>query len=173
VFDQLDVSKAFDAPENAAGAANVIETYLCPSVPRETLLVQGRGAIDYGGIYGERIGWNGRPASERVNDPPKGAMLIDKPVSLRMITDGSARTLIVSEDSEFTDNQWINGRNIFDQAYAINSAPSYENDIRSRHPGGANGLFADGSARFLPEEIDLHVLAALCTRARHETTHSF
>jgi prepilin-type N-terminal cleavage/methylation domain-containing protein/prepilin-type processing-associated H-X9-DG protein len=173
VFEQLDVTKAFDAPENAAGAAHIVDTYLCPSALREEPLVQGRGPIDYGGIYGERIGWDGRLASERSNDPPKGTMLIDKPVSLRMITDGSARTLIVSEDSEFTDNQWINGRNIFDQAFAINSAPSYENDIRSRHPGGADGLFADGSARFLPEEIDLHVLAAICTRARNEANHSF
>src|SRR5205085_5230411 len=165
-FDQLDLSKGFDAPENAVGAARVVPVYLCSSVPREDPLVHGRGPTDYGGIYGERIGWDGRPTLERVNDPPKGTMLIDKPVSLRMITDGASHTLIVSEDSEFTDNQWINGRNIFDQSFAINSAPAYENDIRSHHPGGANGLLADGSAPFLSEQMNLRVLAAICTRSR-------
>ena len=72
------------------------------------------------------------------------------------------------EDSEFGDGQWINGRNVMDQAFGINAAPDFENDIRSEHPGGANGLLADGSARFLREQMDLKVLAALCTRAGHE-----
>ena len=45
----------------------------------------------------------------------------------------------------------INGRNIFDQAYAVNAAPGFENDLRSEHPGGANVLFADGHVIFLAD----------------------
>jgi prepilin-type N-terminal cleavage/methylation domain-containing protein len=33
------------------------------------------------------------------------------------------------------------------------------------HPAGANGLLADGAVRFLRRDLDLGVLAALCTRA--------
>jgi prepilin-type processing-associated H-X9-DG protein len=55
-----------------------------------------------------------------------------------------------------------------DQAFPINQAPWFENDIRSLHPLGANGLFVDGSARFLKESMDLEVLAAICTRAGNE-----
>ena len=40
----------------------------------------------------------------------------------------------------------------------------FDNDIRSFHPQGANGLFADGSVSFLNESIELELLAALCTR---------
>ena len=70
----------------------------------------------------------------------------------------------VAEDSDFSDGQWINGRNIFDQAFGINIAPEFENDIRSRHPHGANAAMADGSTHFLNDSISLEVLAAICTR---------
>ena len=35
---------------------------------------------------------------------------------------------------------------------------------------GANGLFADGSVSFLNENIELELLAALCTRNGGEDT---
>ena len=79
------------------------------------------------------------------------------------------RTLMVSEDADFPDGQWINAWNLFDQAFSINRAPRFENDIRSMHPQGANGLFADGSVKFLNENIDLEVIAALCTRNGSES----
>jgi len=165
VYAMLDTAQAFDSPANAAGAAIVLSVYLCPSTPHQSLLHEGRGACDYGGIYGERI--------TSPNNPPKGAMLYDQAIQIAQITDGTSHTLIISEDSGFADGQWINARNVFDQAYPINQAPSYENDIRSKHPGGANGLLADGSARFLPETMNQTVLAALCTRALGEIVEEF
>ncbi len=77
-------------------------------------------------------------------------MLYDRAIAIAEITDGTSNTLIIAEDGEFADGQWINARNVFDQAYAINRAPAFENDIRSKHPGGANGLFCDGSAHSCP-----------------------
>jgi prepilin-type N-terminal cleavage/methylation domain-containing protein/prepilin-type processing-associated H-X9-DG protein len=165
VYATLDMGKAFDSPVNATGAATVLPLYLCPSTPHQTLLHDGRGACDYGGIYGERI--------TSPNNPPKGAMLYDRAIRIAEITDGTSHTLLVSEDSGFADGQWINARNVFDQAYPINQAPSFENDIRSKHPGGANGLLADGAARFLPETMKSTVLAALCTRALGEIAEEF
>ena len=165
LYDALDLNEAFDAPKNADAAATVLRVYLCPSNWRKSRRVDGRGACDYGGIYGERI--------TGPNDPPKGTMLYDRPISIPMIRDGTSQTLIVSEDSQFLDGQWINGRNIFDQAFGINAAPPYENDIRSEHPGGANAALCDGSARFLSETIDLRVLAAICTRDGGEVIRKF
>ncbi len=165
LYDHLDTNKAFDAPENAQAAATVLSLYICPSVPGAERLVQGRGPCRYGGIYGERI-------TSR-NQPPKGVMLYDRAITIAEILDGTSSTLMVSEDSNFKDGQWINARNVFDQAFAINAAPPFENDIRSRHPGGANGLFADGSVRFLPETIQLKTLAAICTRAGGEIVPAF
>ena len=69
----------------------------------------------------------------------------------------------------WADGQWINGRNLFDQAYAINW-PTWEDEIRSRHPGGAQALFGDGAVRLIDESTDLKILAAACTRAGGEVT---
>lgn len=156
LFDRLDLNTAFDSPENASGAAQIVPIYVCPSSRRGGRLVDGRGPCDYGGIYGERI--------TSPNHPPKGTMLFDTRLSREHIRDGLSNTLIVAEDSHFDDGQWINGRNLFDQAFAINTAPEWENDIRSDHAGGAYATFADGSVRFLEEQMDLLPLAAICTR---------
>ena len=163
--DQLDLTQAFDAADNRLAAATVLSVYLCPSTIRETDHPEGRGGCDYGGIFGERI--------SSPNNPPKGTMLIDQAISIRDITDGASNTLIVSEDSNSPDAQWINGRNIFDQAFPINQAPGFENDIRSEHPQGANGVFCDGSVRFLNESMDDETLASICTRALGEVVGDF
>ena len=165
VFDQLDLMQAFDAADNAIGASTVLSVYLCPSSIREDDQPEGRGACDFGGIFGERI--------TSPNNPPKGVMLIDRAISIRDIKDGTSHTLIVAEDSKSPDAQWINGRNIFDQAFPINQAPAFENDIRSEHPGGADGVFCDGSVRFLSESLDDELLAAICTRALGEVVSGF
>jgi len=165
VFEQIDFDEAFDSPVNAIAAEAVIETFVCPSSLRGSELSDGRGPSDYGGMFGERI--------TGPNQPAKGLMVYGAARSHRDIPDGSSNTIIVAEDSDFSDGQWINGLNIFDQAFAINAAPEFENDIRSRHPGGANAALADGSVHFLDETVDLEVLAALCTRAGGETNHNF
>ena len=161
VADRIEFSKPFDHPINKDAAASVVTVFLCPSTPRNSPIHNGRGACDYGGIFGERI--------SSPNEPPKGMMLFDRGVRIEEIRDGSSNTLMISEDSDFPDGQWINGRNIFDQAYPINRAPFFENDIRSRHVDGANGVFADGSVRFLTESMALDLLAAICTRDGRET----
>ncbi len=165
LFARLDFKQAFDSPENAAAAAVVVPVYLCPDARRLSPLVSGRGACDFGGIFGERI--------SGPNNPPRGVMLYDVAIALRQIRDGASKTLIVGEDSRFADGQWINGRNIFDQAFAINAAPDWENDLRSDHPGGAHAATADGAVHFLSESLDLRVLAALCTRAGGEPWSQF
>lgn len=158
LFDSLNLNTPFDSPQNSTGAATVISTYLCPSAPRAGgLLIKGRAVCDYGGMYGQRI--------TVANNPPNGSMLYDQVITLAQIRDGASQTMIVGEDAGFSDGQWINGLNIFDQAFAINQAPSFENDLHSDHNGGAHALFADGSVHFLKNGLNLKTLAAICTRA--------
>ncbi len=165
VYRQLDLELPFDDAANSAAAAEVIDVFICPSSLRGRELSQGRGPCDYGGMFGERI--------TSPNNPPKGMMVYEKAHAHRDIRDGSSNTIIVAEDSDFSDGQWINGLNIFDQAFAVNAAPEFENDIRSRHPQGANIALADGSAHFINDSIDLQILAALCTRDGGEINHNF
>lgn len=163
LYDRLDLTLAFDHPVNAEAAATVLPELLCPSSLRRGRVSSGRGPSDYGGMYGERI--------TSPNSPPKGTMLIDEVVRFRHVTDGTSHTIVVGEDTGFADGEWINGRNIFDQAFGVNAAPAIENDLRSEHPGGAQVALADGSVRFIEESMALQALAALCTRAGGESLH--
>ena len=165
LHEQIDFSQPFDAEATKSVAATILSVYVCPTSTRGATLVKGRGPIDYGGIYGERI--------SSPNNPPKGMMLIDTRLNSDDCSDGMSNTLIVAEDSAWPDGQWMNGLNIFDQAFAINHAPAFENDIRSFHPGGANAVYVDSHIKFIPESIDSAVLAAICTRAGGETGTQF
>ncbi len=160
IYEQIDFSVPFDHANNGLVSSAVIPGFICPSTPRTSNLRNGRGVTDYGGIYGERI--------FSTNDPPSGVMIHDRAMRFRDILDGTSNTVVISEDCDFPDGQWISGKNLFDQAFPINRAPKFENDMRSFHPQGVNAAYADGSVHFLNESIDLSVLAALCTRAGKE-----
>ncbi len=160
---RIDFHKGFDSPENAAAAAEILALYLCPSHARSSYLIAGRGACDYGGIYGSRIYGS--------NDPPNGVMLYTRYVRINDIIDGATHTMMISEDSWSPDMQWINGLNVFDVSAAINTAK--ENDLHSKHPGGVNGLMADGNARFISQNIELSTLSAICTRNGKECVGDF
>lgn len=160
LFNSLKLSKPFDSPENAAGAAAVLSVFVCPSKPRTNYRFEGRGMCDYGGIFGQALFGS--------NNPHNGTMLFDKPIRIPMIADGTSHTMMISEDTQRDNGQWINAMNLFDVAFPINRGPVYDPDIHSEHSGGANGLFADGSVRFLRETMDVWVLAAIVTRAGGE-----
>jgi prepilin-type N-terminal cleavage/methylation domain-containing protein/prepilin-type processing-associated H-X9-DG protein len=165
LYNAMNLARGFDDPANSTAAATVLSVYLCPSSVRPDPRTDGLGAADYGGMYGERI--------TSPNNPPKGPMTYDQAFSIAAIRDGTSQTLFVGEASAWPDGQWANARNVFDQAFPINKAPSFENDLRSDHPGGAQALFGDGHARFIKESIDPRTLAALCTRAGGEVVDDF
>jgi prepilin-type N-terminal cleavage/methylation domain-containing protein/prepilin-type processing-associated H-X9-DG protein len=169
VYSMLDLKKQFDHKDNALGAANVLSIYLCPSVPRSSFLVQNRGACDYGGIMGQTL----QPSISM-----QDGVMIDKEigvdyVSIKEIPDGTSFTIMISEDAAWTDGQWINGQNVFVITWPINTPPNGDNEIRSKHPGGADGLFCDGSVRFLFQEMELETLKGIVTRAGKEIIQPF
>lgn len=159
--DRIDFSKPYDHAVNAAAAAVPLPVFACPSAGRIPL-VGGLGGSDYGGINGERI--------RSPNNPEKGVFINNRGIAEREISDGLSNTLFVGEcaSGPWPDGQWINGRNLFDQAYSVNW-PTWEDEMRSRHPGGAHGLCGDGVVRFIADATDRLVLAAVCTRNRGET----
>src|SRR5262249_10067131 len=107
-----------------------------------------------------------------------GVFFANSAVNVAGITDGTSNTLLLSErahglldDSTAQNWHWwfdgYYGDNLFWAAFPINpfrklktnsssvSNPNaYVNAASSQHPGGANFAFADGSVRFLKEEIN-------------------
>ncbi len=182
LFEKLDLNTMYSMGVNHELAQTRLPIFVCPSAkksePEEASVYEASGKSirlkratyglsHYGGIYGERIAWPGR-TTPVPNNPPRGTMLYTQQIKARDIRDGLSQTLMVGEDTSWTDGQWISSLNVMDQCGAINDPSITENEIRSDHSGGANTVFADGHVAFLGNHLELQILAAICTRASGE-----
>lgn len=178
LYSEVNLSYLYNAAVNSTAAYTVLQVYLCPSEPRQTLWNKYPGPppdqfpsadADYGGMYGPRALGSGF-----TNNPPAGAMIFNQCFGLAQITDGSSQTIAVGEDPEAINAMWISGHNLFDQSAPINARPPSEHgeELTSQHPGGVNALFVDGSVHFLKNSTNVVPLAALCTRAMGEVVSS-
>jgi len=175
---RIDYEKHWNAPgKNNAAADQRISIYICPSG-----IVSYPGKQDYGGIMGTSIVPTGAENPVGGGDFGSTGGLINRPLQLATFTDGLSHTLLVAEsadrgvaiDGQVTEaglSKWANGTNSFPQNTSFINTPDKQN-IRSRHPGGAHGVFADGALKFLSENMDPDVLAAICTRNGQEACAS-
>ena len=108
---------------------------------------------------------------------------INQRYPVRNVPDGFSNTLTVTEDVTFYDGAWASGRSVF-QAHTYHiygpsgrlplntlhdktknaEEANKNNGFHAEHPMGLNAAIADGSARFLHNEIDAFVLRCLCHR---------
>jgi len=171
VFDAIRFDLPYDDEANATAGATGLRVFVCPSADRHGMTVGGLGRCDYGGISGEMISTPKRSM--------KGVLVNDLRYAPQDITDGLSKTLLVGECGIgfWPDGQWINGRNLFEQAYAVNSKEAFipstgvwfDDELRSLHPGGALGLAGDGAVHFIRDSIDVKVLSTAFTRAQGES----
>jgi prepilin-type processing-associated H-X9-DG protein len=105
------------------------------------------------------------------------------------VPDGFSNTMMVTEDSKHADGAWCSGRNIFQlskyhiysdkgiytadtmsdirgctQRRPLNDKTQNQNGFHAEHPGGLNAQFADGSVKFIANEIDWFVLRCWVNR---------
>ncbi|MFM8405679.1 MAG: DUF1559 domain-containing protein [Pirellulaceae bacterium] len=153
----------FDHQANRSARMTTLAIYRCPSVPSKP---KDEGFSDYGGLYGQRI--SARNATDN------GCLVYDQAFDFADLIDGLNDTMLVSEDSEGPDSQWINGSNVFEQSGGVNDPRAWrgDNEIRSRHPGGAVAVFGSANVRFLSNSISRDVLAAWITRAGGEVVEA-
>jgi len=151
---------------------------------------------DYGGNWGERS-LRCYPATNCQNNygsgssGGRGVMLIgtERTVGERDITDGTTNTIMLGEAPDGAHSIWIGHKNVFDQSAPLNaraepgtqwsscasflaSKPNrfcdFGQEFHSFHEGGGQFLLADGSVRFISENIDLKVFSALLSRSGGE-----
>jgi prepilin-type N-terminal cleavage/methylation domain-containing protein/prepilin-type processing-associated H-X9-DG protein len=137
----------------------------------------------------------GLPPSDPTNIGVLAKNTAGKPMVRRRVNeikDGSSNTLLLAEDAGRNqcweldeqkgtlgeDGAWANpggAINVsgFNPATGTIPGPVAVNGTNSQnvygfHPGGANGLFADGSVRFLSDKTGIDILIALTTRSSRE-----
>lgn len=88
----------------------------------------------------------------------------NRSINFKAITDGTSNTILAGEiNAEFP--AWGDPLNLRDPARGINTSPD---GFGSPYIGGANLMLADGSVRFVSNDVDPHVLKALATPAGGE-----
>lgn len=155
LYQDFDQKAAWDEGDNEFAATASVDAYVHPSNPEAS--VDGYGTSSYLGLAG--VGANG--PNLPVNDPKAGVFGYNRATGIRDIHDGTSNTLMVGEAED--PQPWAAGgpatiRPLVGQPY-INGGNGYG----SRSPGGANFGLADGSVRFISENIDPGVLEALTT----------
>jgi prepilin-type processing-associated H-X9-DG protein len=128
--------------------------------------------------------------------PIPGVVRQFRPERHAAIRDGTSNTLAVTEYHTRTNNRnrafWGYGRNQYSHAAAmitsVTRTPDFDECVRltngdpgiqcrrtfaSLHPGGANAVFADGSVRFLSQNLDGRLFMALATIAGEEVLPNF
>ena len=79
----------------------------------------------------------------------------------------SPETIVVVEVGR-TPCPWTSPAAVVDLRRGINVPAGFPQGASSEHEGGVFALFADGSVRFLSENMDVTTLRALCTMAGNE-----
>jgi prepilin-type processing-associated H-X9-DG protein len=149
LYNQIDLNKPWDAPENQDVADVPIPTYRCPSDPdgmspyTDYMVIVGPGTIFEG----------------------------EQPIKMQQITDGTSNTIMVVE-VKGQQVHWMEPTDLtLDQMQmAINSGPT---EPGSNHLGGVNVAMADGAVRFIAATINPNMLRNLITRNDGQVVNGF
>ncbi|NDC62780.1 MAG: DUF1559 domain-containing protein [Planctomycetia bacterium] len=134
------------------------------------------GRSNYVGVHG----------TTEVDDVPAagdGVFFRNSRVSIKQISDGSSKTIVIGErNSRLGGSTWagvVAGakaqrvRNVGIADHPPNDAEAHFDDFSSMHPSGVHFLFGDSSVRRIDDAIEPGVYRALCTRQGGESTAGF
>ena len=177
VFKHFDQSAGAYAEVNQEARGQSLPTMLCPSYPGDGVLTEQNqriGITNYAGCYHD--------SEAAIDSDNNGVLFLNSNLRYSEILDGSAHTILLGECIPGQDNLgWVSGtratlRNTsgFDSTrdwtgqQSEEAASSEVGKFGSFHTGGALFTFADGSTRFISENIDLELFRKYGNRADGE-----
>jgi prepilin-type N-terminal cleavage/methylation domain-containing protein/prepilin-type processing-associated H-X9-DG protein len=188
-FRSIDVKTPIAAASSSV-LQTVVSSYLCPSdasAGNPTFNVGDEGgacdhdAVDAnpGAEIASRTNYVGMFGTNEIEDEPfagNGMFFANSRMPFRHVIDGLSKTIMVGErDSRMGGSLWVGMwegkceamiRVVGSGDHPPNGDPSerHFDDLSSRHPGGANVVYADGHVDFIAETIDETVYKAMGTR---------
>lgn len=149
LYNMYKFDEPWDSPNNLRVAEMMPKVYQCPSD------MGGGRFTDYMVITG--------PGT--VFDGAKSARFTE-------IADGTSNTLLVVE-AKGASTRWTEPVDIELAKSSLMTFGGPQGDIGSNHRGGAQVLFADGSVRFLRQDVSPQTLKKLATKADGEAVPGF
>jgi prepilin-type processing-associated H-X9-DG protein len=157
LYAQYRFDEPWDGPNNSKLADSIHSIYCCPSDDHGDLDHKlGRSTMtSYVAVVGADTAWPGHGAS-----------------SFQDIKDGTSNTLLVVEVAN-SGIHWMEPRDlhVLQMTPTINAKSGQ--GMSSRHTGGAHGVFADGSVRFISDTLTADALRALITAHAGDATPDF
>jgi hypothetical protein len=158
VYEQVDLTKPWDHPSNAAVARMPYNYFGATYEVDET---------PYVGIAG-----SGKDAASRpMTDPSVGVFGYNRVTRTEDITDGAGNTIMVIEANK-NRGHWMSGGEATVRGLDPTGKRYLGNDGQFGRDGGAMTLYADGSVRWINHSVDPKVLEALATIHGCETVPS-
>ena len=155
LYNQIDQKSAWDAVKNKQLSEMTVPTLQNPSQRRPSDMP---GSMDYVAIGG--IGPDA--ASLPKSDEKAGIFGYDRETRFRDITDGMSNTIAIT-DSSTPNTSYMQGGKLSIKSFSQQPYVNGPDGIGSPHAGGFQVSLADGSVRFVSENIDPKVLEALAT----------
>jgi prepilin-type processing-associated H-X9-DG protein len=155
----------------------VVSTLICPSEPGED------SNADHTIAYNNYVGCH-NDLEAPIDKDNHGLLFLNSKIRYSEIEDGSSKTILLSEALvNPSELGWVSGTRatLRNTGSKPNSGPTPEwtpdapkekpanslavGGFSGRHPGGINAGFADGSVRFISDEIEPDLLHQLGNRA--------
>jgi len=141
LYDRYRFDEPWDSPNNRMVTNTALSIYRCPSAgqadPMETNYVM---------IVG-----------------PETVAFENSAVSIADISDGASNTILVIETAD-SGIRWAEPRDLNFGELNLQINDGTGEGIRSRHSGGVNAAFCDGSVHFLNDSLDREILRRLINR---------
>lgn len=203
LYNQFNADLAIHDPVNLPFLSQTLKAWQCPSDPKPLRWqIEEEGnpgnvlaelpTANYIGLFGtiELDGCENSPGTAPVS--PNGQCVGDgvfyhnSRTRLRDITDGTTNTIMLGERRTDTDLGWYStwpgmiaeGEEAFQRIlgsadHVPNDPAAHLDDFSSHHEGGAQFCLADGSVRFVTENIDHGVYQSLATIGGGEVVGEF